>query len=104
MLIQLLSMRAMTAAYIHWSATQLKSVRLPPDARVPKLVRTLAGFHEELADMQIGRLQYAQTTPSVPPSTTRHPNYSASSVKPSPSGAPGSAEEPFMHNASPLDD
>ena len=62
-LIQLLSMRSKSAAYIHWSGTQLQSVRLPADAREPNLVRALTGVHEELADMEIGRLQYAADDP-----------------------------------------
>ena len=52
-LIQLLSMRSKKAAYIHWSATQLQSVKLPASAREPLLVRTLAAVHDELADMAV---------------------------------------------------
>ena len=41
-LIQLLGMRSKKAAYIHWSSTQLQSVKLPANVREPSLVQTLA--------------------------------------------------------------
>ena len=46
-----------------WSSTQLQSVRLPAQARDPDLVRMLTGVHDELADLEIGRLQYAAEDP-----------------------------------------
>ena len=103
-LIQLLSMRAKTAAYIHWSATQLGSVRLPPDAREPKLVRMLAGVHEELADMEIGRLQYAADDPvraTIDDATSELFGLTSETVA---QWRTWLSQEPFMHNASPVDD
>ncbi|MCY4669348.1 MAG: hypothetical protein OXC29_15365, partial [Rhodococcus sp.] len=47
--VQLLNMRSKKAAYIHWSGTQLQSVKLPADAREPTLVQTLAAVHDQLA-------------------------------------------------------
>ena len=89
-LIQLLSMRAKKAAYIHWSATQLQNVRLPADARDPNLVRTLAAAHERAG--RYGDQPTAVRSRRPRPRQhrrRRHPSYSASRVKPSPSGAPG---------------
>ena len=103
-LIQLLSMRAKSAAYIHWSATQLGSVRLPADAREPKLVRTLAGIHDELADMEIGRLQYAADDPvraTIDDATSELFGLTCSTVA---RWRTELTQEPFMHNVSPADD
>ena len=103
-LIQLLSMRAKTAAYIHWSATQLQSVRLPADARDPNLVRTLAAVHEELADMEIGRLQDAADDPvraSIDDATSELFGLTCETVA---QWRTWLSQEPFMHNTSPVDD
>ena len=58
-----MSRRTKKAAYVHWSVTELANVRLPSDAREPTLVRTLAGVHDDLADLEIGRLHYAADDP-----------------------------------------
>ena len=103
-LIQLLSMRAKKAAYIHWSATQLQSVRLPADARDLNLVRTLAGVHEELADMEIGRLQYAADDPvraTIDDATSELFGLTCETVA---QWRTWLSQEPFMYNASPVDD
>ena len=103
-LIQLLSMRSMTAAYIHWSATQLRSVRLPADARDPNLVRMLTAVHEELADMEIGRLQYAADDPvraTIDDATSELFGLTCETVA---QWRTWLSQEPFMHNASPVDD
>ena len=104
MLIQLLSMRSKKAAYIHWSGTQLQSVRLPADARDTNLVRTLAGVHEELADMEIGRLQYAADDPvrvAIDDATSELFGLTCATVA---QWRTWLSQEPFMHNASPVDD
>ena len=62
--IQLSSMRAKSAAYIHWKP--LRSFRASGCPRMlgnPTLVRTLAAVHDELAEMEIGRLQNAVDDP-----------------------------------------
>ena len=103
-LIQLLSMRAKSAAYIHWSATQLQSVKLPPDAREPALVRTLAAVHDELAEMEIGRLQNAADDPvraAIDDATAELFGLTAETVA---EWRKWLSQEPFMHNTSPVDD
>ena len=103
-LIQLLSMRAKTAAYVHWSATQLQSVNLPVDAREPSLVRTLAGVHDELADREIGRLQYAADDPvraTIDEATAELFGLGRETVA---QWRRWLSREPFMHNASPVVD
>ena len=103
-LIQLLSMRAKKAAYIHWSGTQLQSVRLPADAREPNLVRALTGVHEELAAMEIGRLQYAADDPvraTIDDATSELFGVTCETVA---QWRTWLSQEPFMHNASPVDD
>ena len=103
-LIQLLSMRSKKAAYIHWSGTQLQSVRLPADARDLNLVRTLAGVHEELADMEIGRLQYAADDPvraTIDDATSELFGLTCETVA---QWRTWLSQEPFMHNVSPVDD
>lgn len=103
-LIQLLSMRSKKAAYIHWSATQLGSVRLPADAREPKLVSTLAGVHDELADMEIGRLQHAaddSIRATIDDAVSELFGLTPETVA---QWRTWLSQEPFMHNASPIDD
>ena len=103
-LIQLLSMRSKSAAYIHWSGTQLQSVRLPAEARDPDLVRTLAGAHDELADMEIRRLQYAADDPvraTIDDATSELFGLTSDTVAQWRSLL---SQEPFMHNASPIED
>ena len=103
-LIQLLSMRSKKAAYIHWSGTQLESVRLPAEARDPDLVRTLAGVHDELADMAMGRLQYAADDPvraTIDAATCELFGRTSKTVA---QWRTWLSQEPFMHNASPVDD
>ena len=103
-LIQLLSMRAKTAAYPKWSVTQLQSVRLPADTREPNLVRTLAGVHNELTDLEIGRLQYAADDPvraTIDDATSELFGLTSKTVA---QWRTWLSQEPFMHNASPVDD
>ena len=103
-LIQLLSMRSMSAAYIHWSGTQLQSVRLPAEARDPDLVRTLAGVHDELADTEVGRLQDAADDPvraTIDDATAKLFGVNPETVAQWRSWL---GQEPFMHNASPVED
>ena len=103
-LIQLLGMRSKKAAYIHWSSTQLQSVKLPADAREPKLVQTLAGVHDELVDLELGRLQYAADDPvraTIDDATVELFGLSRETVA---QWRTWLSEEPFMHNASPIDD
>ena len=103
-LIQLLSMRSKKAAYIHWSATQLGSVRLPADARDPDLVRTLAGVHDDLAGQEIGRLQHAGDDPvrcAIDDATCELFGLARETVA---LWRTWLSQEPFMHNASPLVD
>ncbi len=94
----------MKAAYIHWSVTQLQSVRLPADAREPKLVGTLAGVHDELADMELGRLQYAADDPvraTIDDATAELFGLTHETVT---QWRTWLSQEPFMHNASPIED
>ncbi len=103
-LVQLLSMRSKSAAYIHWSATQLGSVRLPADCREPGLVRTLAAVHDELADTEIGRLQHAADDPvraTIDDATCQLFGLARETVA---QWRTWLSEEPFMHNASPVED
>ena len=103
-LIQLLSMRAKSAAYIHWSATQLKGVRIPADAREPSLVEALAKVHDELAELELGRLQYAADDPvraTIDDATAELFGLAPETVAEWRSWL---SREPFMHNASPVDD
>lgn len=103
-LIQLLSMRSKSAAYIHWSSTQLQSVKLPADAREPKLVQALAGVHDELVDLELGRLQYAADDPvraTIDDATAELFDLSRETVA---EWRTWLSQEPFMHNASPIDD
>jgi len=103
-LIQLLSRRTKTAAYVHWSVTELANVRLPPDAREPTLVRTLAAVHEELAEMEIGRLQKAADDPvraAIDDAVSELFGLTSETVA---QWRKWLSEEPFMHNASPVDD
>ena len=103
-LIQLLSMRSKKAAYIHWSGTQLQSVRLPADAREPELVRTLAGVHDELADMEIGRMQHAAedaVRAAIDDAVSELFGLTSETVA---QWRAWLSQEPFMHNASPVDD
>ena len=104
MLIQLLSRRTKKAAYVHWSVTELANVRLPPDVREPKLVRTLAGVHNDLADMEIGRLHYAADDPvraTIDEATCELFGLTRDTVA---EWRTWLSQEPFMHNASPVDD
>ena len=104
LLIQLLSMRAKSAAYIHWSGTQFQSVRLPADAREPDLVRTLAAVHDDLAAMEIGRLQDAADDPvrtTIDDATSELFHLTRETVA---QWRTWLSQEPFMHNASPVDD
>ena len=101
---QLLSMRAKKATYIHWKPTQLQSVRLPPDAREPTLVRTLAAVHDELAHMEIGRLQDADDDPvrtAIDDAVSELFGLTSETVA---RWRTWLSQEPFMHNASPVDD
>ena len=103
-LIQLLSMRSKSAAYIHWSSTQLQSVRLPADAREPKLVQTLAAVHDELADMELGRLEYAADDPvraTIDDATAELFGLTREAVA---QWRDWLSQEPFVHNASPIED
>ena len=97
-------MRSKTAAYPKWSIDHLQSVRLPVDAREPNLVRTLAAVHEELADMEIGRLQYAADDPvraTIDDATSELFGLTCETVA---QWRTWLSQEPFMHNASPVDD
>ena len=101
-LVQLFSMRSKTASYPKWSIAQLQSVRLPPDARDPNLVRTLAAVHDELADVEIGRLQYAADDPvraTIDDATAELFGLTRDTVV---QWRIWLSEEPFMHNASPV--
>ena len=103
-LIQLLSSRTKKAAYVHWSVTELANVRLPPDAREPMLVRTLAGVHDELAGMEIRRLQYAADDPvraAIDDAIYELFGLTRETVA---QWRTWLSQEPFMHNASPVDD
>ncbi len=103
-LTQLLSMRAKKATYIHWKPTQLQSVKLPPDAREPALVRTLAAVHDELAEMEIGRLQNAADDPvraAIDDAVTELFGLTSETVA---QWRRWLSQEPFMHNVSPVDD
>ena len=103
-LIQLLSMRSKSAAYIHWSATQLQSVRLPADAREPSLVQTLAGVHDDLANLELSRLQYAADDPvraAIDDATAELFGLNRETVA---QWRTWLSQEPFMHNASPIED
>ena len=97
-------MRSKKAAYIHWSGTQLQSVRLPAEARDPDLVRTLAGVHDELADTEVGRLQDAADDPvraTIDDATAKLFGVNPETVAQWRSWL---GQEPFMHNASPVED
>ena len=97
-------MRAKKATYIHWKPTQLQSVRLPPDAREPTLVRTLAAVHDELAHMEIGRLQDADDDPvrtAIDDAVSELFGLKSETVA---RWRTWLSQEPFMHNASPVDD
>ncbi len=103
-LIQLLSMRSKSAAYIHWSGTQLQSVKLPANAREPEIVRALSEVYDALAERKIGRLQRATDDPVraiIDDATAelfgRTPETAAEWRK-------LLSHEPFMYNASPVDD
>ena len=101
-LVHLFSMRSKTASYPKWSIAQLQSVRLPPDARDPNLVRTLAAVHDELADVEIGRLQYAADDPvraTIDDATAELCGLTRDTVV---QWRIWLSEEPFMHNASPV--
>ena len=103
-LIQLLSMRSKTAAYPKWSVTQLQSVKVPADARKLTLVRTLAAVHDELADLEFGRLQYAADDPvraSIDDATAELFGLSRETVA---QWRTWLSQDPFMHNASPIED
>ena len=103
-LIQLLSMRSKSAAYIHWSGTQLQSVRLPADARAPHFVRTLAAVHDDLAEMEIARLQHAADDPiraTIDDATSELFGLTRETVA---QWRTWLSQEPFMHNASPVHD
>ena len=103
-LIQLLSLRSKKAAYPKWSINQLQSVRLPADAREPDLVRTLAAVHNELAELEIGRLQYAADDPvraTIDDATAELFGLERKTVA---EWRNLLSQEPFMHNTSPLDD
>ena len=103
-LLQLLSKRTGTAAYVGWSVNQLKSVKLPADAREPILIRTLTAVHDELADVELGRLQYAADDPvraSIDDATAELFGLSRETVA---QWRTWLSQEPFMHNASPIDD
>ena len=62
-LLQLLSMRSMTAAYPQWAIAQLEGVRLPASLKDPNVAKRLARIHDDLAAREIGRLQYAADDP-----------------------------------------
>ena len=103
-LVQLLSMRAKSAAYIHWKPTQLQSVKLPPDARDPELVRTLAAVHDKLAETEIGRLQNAaddSVRAAIDDAVSELFGLTTESVS---EWRTWLSQEPFMHNTSPVDD
>ena len=102
--VQLLSMRSKKAAYIHWSGTQLQSVKLPADAREPKLVGTLAWVHKKLAEMEIGRLADAAEDPvraAIDDATAELFGLTQKTVA---EWRNWLSQEPFMHNTSPVDD
>ena len=102
-IIQLLSMRAKTATYLHWKPTLLQSVSLPPNARELTLVRTLAAVHDDLAHMEIGRLQNADDDPvrtTIDDATAELFGLSRETVA---QWRTWLSQEPFMHNASPIE-
>ncbi len=101
-LIQLLSMRSKKAAYIHWSGTQLQSVKLPGNAREPELVQTLSEVHDMLADTEIGRLQQAADDPvraTIDDATAELFGLTPETVA---EWRKLLSQEPFMHNTSPV--
>ena len=103
-LTQLLSMRAKKATYVHWKPTQLQTVKLPPNAREPALVRALAVVHDDLAALEIGRLRDAADDPvraTIDDATCRLFGLASDTVA---QWRTWLSQEPFMHNASPLDD
>ena len=103
-LIQLLSRRTKKAAYVHWSVTDLANVRLPPDAREPALIRTLAAVHDDLAELEIGRLQNAADDPvrgAIDDALSQLFGLTAETVA---EWRTWLSQETFMHNASPVDD
>lgn len=103
-LTQLLSMRAKMATYIHWKPTQLQSVKLPPNAREPALVRTLAAVHDDLAETEIGRLQNAYddaVRAAIDDAVCELFGLTSQTVA---QWRAWLSQEPFMHNSSPVDD
>ena len=62
-LLQLLSMRSMTAAYPQWAIAQLEGVRIPAGLKDSNVVKRLAQIHDDLAGREIGRLPYAADDP-----------------------------------------
>ena len=104
-LIQLLSMRSKSAAYIHWSGTQLQSVRLPAEARDPDLVRTLAGGTRRTGPTwRSARLQYAADDPvraTIDDATCEFFGLTKETVA---EWRIWLSQEPFMHNVSPVED
>ena len=103
-LLQLLSKRTGMAAYVSWSVEHLKSVRLPAVAREPSLVRALASVHDELANVEIGRLQYAAEDPvraTIDDATAKLFGLAPETVA---EWRNWLSREPFMYNTSPVDD
>ena len=103
-LVQLLSMRSKTAAYPNWSIAQLQSVRLPAEARDPDLVQALAGVHDDLAELPLGRLSDAAEDPvrvAIDDATAALFGWQPDTVS---QWRKLLSEEPFMHNSSPVED
>ena len=86
------------------AAVALQSVRLPAGAREPKLVQTLAGVHDELVDLEFGRLQYAVDDPvraTIDDATAELFGVGRETVL---QWRNWLSDEPFMYNASPVPD
>ena len=104
-LMQLLSMRAKSAAYIHWSGTQLRERQTArgrsgaqPRANACRGTRTI------WPTMEIGRLQCAADDPvraTIDDATSELFGLTCETVA---QWRTWLSQEPFMHNASPVDD
>ena len=103
-LLQLLSKRTRTAAYVGWSVDQLKSMRLPAAVQSSGVRAQLAAFHDDFATRELARLNDAATDPVrrlIDDATAELFGLSRETVA---QWRTWLSQEPFMHNASPIED
>lgn len=103
-LLQLLSMRSEEAAHIHWSGTQLQSVRVPANARASQLVRSRAAVHDDLAGKELACLKDAADDPVRATIHAAAAEPFGLEIETVAKWRIWFSREPFMHNASPIDD